>query len=78
MMQYESDNPLMEEQTVTVTIRTLGEPCELSDAEILTWYRDRIEALLDPAIGTHSVDVALSRRQVSVGPSFPNGTQSDC
>ena len=53
-----------EEQTVTVTIRTWGDKCELSDDEIREWYEDRIETLFEPNIGGHEIDVEISRRTI--------------
>ncbi len=50
-----------EEQTVTVTVRTKGEPCELSDAEIKAWYADRIASLFDPQWGTPEITVDVER-----------------
>ena len=51
-----------EEQTVSVTIRTRGEACEMTDEEIAEWYRNAIDSLLDPHIGEHEVSVRLTRR----------------
>ena len=58
------DNRSMEEQTVTVTVRTRGEACELSDGEIAAWYRDRIDRLFDPRIGEHEIFVQVERRPI--------------
>lgn len=55
----------MEEQTVTITIRTKGEPCGLSDEEIRKWYADRIGSMFDPRWGTPEITVALERKQLS-------------
>ncbi len=54
----------MEEQIITVTIRTEGEPCELSDEEIRTWYAKRIAALFDPQWGTPEISVEVDRKQI--------------
>lgn len=54
----------MEQQTVTVTIRTRGEKCELTDEQIKDWYRERIEGLLDPNIGGYEVSVSLERKEI--------------
>ena len=51
----------MEEQVVTVTVRTWGKPCELSDEQIIAWYREQMEKLLDPDIGGHDVTVSVQR-----------------
>ena len=52
----------MEEQTVTVTIRTKGELCKMSDAEIAEWYRSHIADLFDPAYGTPEIAVRVERK----------------
>ena len=51
----------MEEQIVTVTIRTKGDVCELSDKEIREWYRAHVAKLFDPAFGTPEITVDLQR-----------------
>jgi hypothetical protein len=53
-----------EEQTVTITVRTGGEPCTLSDAQIEAWYAERIAALFDPKWGTPEIAVSVERRRV--------------
>lgn len=54
----------MEEQIITVTIRTKGEKCEMSDEEIRTWYLSHIAGLFDPAYGTPEICVELKRKTV--------------
>ncbi len=51
-----------EAQTVTVTVKTQGEPCELSDTEIKDWYTKRIAALFDPQWGTPEITVDVKRK----------------
>lgn len=51
----------MEEQIVTVTIKTKGEKCELSDEEIREWYASNVAKLFDPAYGTPEIDVDVKR-----------------
>ena len=51
----------MEEQIVTVKIRTKGEKCEMTDAEIKNWYASHIAKLFDPAYGTPEIEVQLER-----------------
>lgn len=58
-------NAETEQQTVTVTIRTRGGKCELTDEQIQGWYRDRIEALLDPDIGEYDISVAVKREAIA-------------
>ena len=54
----------MEEQIITITVRTCGEPCGLSDAEIKDWYENRITALFDPKWGTPEITVDVKRNQL--------------
>lgn len=51
----------MEKQTVTVTVRTSGEQCQMTDEEILSWYKQQIAGLFNPAYGTPEIDVKLER-----------------
>ena len=51
----------MEIQTVTVTIKTSGEPCQMTDEEIRAWYAEHIAALFNPAYGTPKITVELKR-----------------
>ena len=51
-----------EEQTVTITVKTQGDPCELSDEEIKAWYAERVAALFDPQWGTPEITVDVKRR----------------
>ena len=54
----------MEKQTITVTIRTAGDPCEMTDAEIREWYETRIAGLFNPAYGTPEITVSVVRETV--------------
>ncbi|MBO7398481.1 MAG: hypothetical protein J6U38_05760 [Clostridia bacterium] len=51
----------MEEQIINVTIKTAGEKCELSDAEIIRWYEEKIAGLFNPEFGTPEIKVELKR-----------------
>ena len=51
----------MEEQTVTITVKTKGEKCEMTDKEIRDWYASHILALFNPAYGTPEIDVDVKR-----------------
>ncbi len=55
----------MEQQTVTITIRTRGEKCELTDEQIQGWYKDQIESLLDPNFGEHGISVTVKRKAIA-------------
>ena len=50
-----------EEQTVTMTVKTKGEPCELSDKELKEWYEQKLAALFDPKWGVPEITVELKR-----------------
>lgn len=52
----------MEEQIITVRIKTAGDPCELSDEEIRSWYASHIAALFDPRNGTPEITVEVARK----------------
>ena len=54
----------MEEQVIKVTIRTKGEKCQMSDAEIKAWYEKNIAGLFDPAFGTPEIEVELKRTEI--------------
>lgn len=51
----------MEEQIITITVRTKGEPCELTDEQIKAWYADKLAALFDPQWGAPEITVELER-----------------
>ena len=53
----------MEEQTITITVKSRGEPCEMTNAEIKAWYEARIAALFDPKWGTPEITVDVKRKQ---------------
>ena len=52
----------MEEQTVTITVKTKGEKCEMTDAEIEKWYKEHVAGLFDPAYGTPEITVNVKRK----------------
>ena len=54
----------MEEQIITITVHSKGEPCELSDAEIKEWYMNKIASLFDPKWGTPEISVDVKRRSL--------------
>lgn len=53
-----------EEQTVTITVKTKGEACALSDAEIKAWYADHVAGLFDPKWGTPEIAVDVKRKKL--------------
>lgn len=54
----------MEEQVITVTIKTKGEKCEMSDAEIKAWYESQIAKLFNPAYGTPEITAEVRRTEI--------------
>lgn len=54
----------MEEQIVTITVKTKGETCEMSDEEIRKWYASRVAELFNPAYGTPEIAVSLVRNKI--------------
>lgn len=54
----------VEEQIITVTVKTKGEKCEMSDGEIVEWYKKSIAGLFDPAYGTPEIEVKLTRKDI--------------
>jgi hypothetical protein len=53
----------MEKQTVTITVITEGEKCEMADREIVDWYREHVAGLFDPAYGMPQISVTLRREE---------------
>ncbi len=50
-----------EEQLVTVTVRTSGEKCEMTDDEIRKWYEKNVAGLFNPEYGTPEITVRVRR-----------------
>ena len=53
----------MERQTVTITVKTQGEKCEMSDIQIKEWYETKIAGLFEPAFGTPEITVTVERKE---------------
>ena len=53
----------MEEQIITITVKTQGEPCALSDGEIKDWYEKRVASLFDLQWGTPEITVEVNRKK---------------
>ena len=51
----------MEEQIITITVRTKGDVCEMSDADIREWYETNIAGLFNPEYGTPEITVDVKR-----------------
>ncbi len=51
----------MEEQIITITVKTKGDVCEMSDEAIREWYEKSIAGLFNPAYGTPEIDVKVKR-----------------
>lgn len=54
----------MEEQIITITVKSRGETCEMTDGQIREWYEQKIAALFDPKWGTPEITVEVKRKQV--------------
>ncbi len=55
----------MEEQIINIQIKTKGDVCEMSDAQIKAWYETHIAKLFDPAYGTPEITVDVKRTSIS-------------
>ncbi len=53
----------MEEQIITITVKTKGDVCEMTDAEIKAWYETHVAGLFNPAYGTPEIAVEVKRVQ---------------
>ncbi|MBO4325342.1 MAG: hypothetical protein IJL03_04650 [Lachnospiraceae bacterium] len=51
----------MEEQIITITVKTKGDVCEMSDAQIREWYEKSIAGLFNPEYGTPEITVDVKR-----------------
>ena len=54
----------MEEQVITITVKTKGEKCEMTSDEIVKWYETKVASLFNPAYGTPEIKVELERKEV--------------
>jgi len=54
----------MEEQTITITVKTKGEKCELSTEEIREWYSANVAKLFNPEFGTPEISVEVERKEI--------------
>ena len=53
----------MEEQIITVTIKTSGEKCQMSTEEIAEWYKKNSASLFNPEFGTPEISVEVKRTE---------------
>ena len=51
----------MEEQTITIIIKTQGEKCEMTNEQIWEWYETNIRGLFNPAYGTPEITIDVER-----------------
>lgn len=51
----------MEEQVITVTIRTKGDVCVLSNEKIAQWYKENIAKLFNKEFGTPEIEVDVKK-----------------
>ncbi len=54
----------MEEQVITITVKTTGEKCQLNDEEIRQWYASAMRNALNPACGTPEITVDVQRKDL--------------
>ncbi len=54
----------MEEHIITITVKTSGEKCRMSDSEIRAWYETNIAKLFNPDYGTPEINVKVERRDL--------------
>lgn len=53
----------MEEQIITITVRTRGEKCRMSDEQIKEWYESHVRGLFNTEYGTPEVTVQVQRSE---------------
>ena len=51
----------MEEQRITITVKTCGDPCRMTDEEIRDWSASAMRSALNPAFGTPEISVDVQR-----------------
>lgn len=51
----------MEEQIITITVKTKGEVCEMSDSEIQHWYETNVAGLFNLEYGKPEITVDVKR-----------------
>ena len=51
----------MEEQIITITVKTKGDVCVMSDEEIREWYATNVAKLFNPEYGTPEITVDVKR-----------------
>ena len=54
----------MEEQLITIKVRTAGDKCQLTDEQIRLWYAEAIRNALNPAYGTPEITVDVQRNDL--------------
>lgn len=58
---YTRKGIFMEEQVITVTIRTHGDVCVLSNEKIAQWYKENIAKLFNKEFGTPEIEVDVKK-----------------
>ena len=51
----------MEEQIITITVKSRGETCEMTDAELRAWYEQKVAEFFDPKLGMPEITVEVER-----------------
>lgn len=52
----------MEQQIITITVKTEGDTCEMTTEQIKAWYQTHVAGLFDPAYGTPEIAVDVQRK----------------
>ena len=53
----------METQIISITVKTCGEKCEMTDEQIREWYESHVRGLFNPAYGTPEITVKVRRSE---------------
>ena len=53
---------IMEEQLITITVRTSGDKCVMTDEQIREWYETHVRELFNPAYGIPEISVEVKRK----------------
>ena len=51
----------MEEQIITITVKTKGDLCQMSTEDIKEWYKNNIAKLFNPEYGKPEITVDVKR-----------------
>ena len=57
------ETELMEEQVITITVRTRGEKCRMTDEQIREWYESHVKGLFNAEYGDPKITVEVKRNE---------------